>query len=199
MRPARMRQRPEAVRQMALDAAYPALCRYRTARLKHCDASVQRQRKGEPGQPGHFYGNPVINHQPDKARHQCSRGGTWQTLKETLVKRMQIGVEARQPQRSPAQYTNAAIHPQRPRPLSTHSYIISAGAAPKETISDKLSYCSPNALCVFVIRAMRPSMPSSTIAKKIAIAAVSKCAFIARTIAKKPQNSAAVVSALGSR
>src|SRR5260363_34411 len=34
MRPARMRQRPEAVRQMALDAAYPALCRYRTARLK---------------------------------------------------------------------------------------------------------------------------------------------------------------------
>src|SRR5260363_44515 len=61
----------------------------------------------------------------------------------------------------PAQYTNAAIHPQRPRPLSTHSYIISAGAAPKETISDKLSYCSPNALCVFVIRAMRLHRPDN--------------------------------------
>src|SRR5260363_351840 len=165
----------------------------------HCDASVQRQRKGEPGQPGHFYGNPVINHQPDKARHQCSRGGTWQTLKKRLSSACRLELKRASRSAVPAQYTNAAIHPQRPRPLSTHSYIISAGAAPKETISDKLLYCSPNALCVFVIRPMRPSMPSSTIAKKIAIAAVSKCAFIARTIAKKPQNSAAVVSALGSR
>ncbi len=75
----------------------------------------------------------------------------------------------------------------------------SAGATPNDTMSERLSNCSPNALCVCVMRATRPSMPSSTIATKIAIAAISKRTFIACTTAKKPQKSAAVVNALGSR
>ena len=66
-------------------------------------------------------------------------------------------------------------------------------------MSDNESYCSPNALCVLVMRATRPSMPSSTIAAKMAMAALSKRMFMACTMAKKPANSAAVVNALGSR
>ncbi len=66
-------------------------------------------------------------------------------------------------------------------------------------MSDSESYCSPKALCVLVMRATRPSMPSSTMAAKMAMAAVSKFRFIAWTMAKKPANSAAVVKALGSR
>jgi len=41
---------------------------------------------------------------------------------------------------------------------------MSAGAAPKATMSAIESYCAPNSLCVLVQRATRPSMPSSTIA-----------------------------------
>ena len=66
-----------------------------------------------------------------------------------------------------AQYTKAAIQPQRPRPLSDHSYAMSAGAAPKDTMSDNESICSPNALCVLVMRATRPSRLSSTAAMKM--------------------------------
>ena len=76
---------------------------------------------------------------------------------------------------------------------------MSAGATPNETMSDKLSYSAPNALCVLVMRATRPSNPSNTIAIKIAMAASSKCPFIACTMAKKPENSAAEVNKLGSR
>ena len=72
---------------------------------------------------------------------------------------------------APATYTNAAIQPSLPRSRNTHSYITSAGAAPKHTMSERLSYSAPNALCVCVMRATRPSNPSSTIATKIAIAA----------------------------
>ena len=50
-------------------------------------------------------------------------------------------------------------------------------------MSDSESYCSPNALCVFVIRATRPSRLSSSIATKIAIAAASNWSFIAITMA----------------
>ena len=75
----------------------------------------------------------------------------------------------------------------------------SAGATPNEVMSDSESNCSPNALCVFVSRATRPSMPSSTIAAKIAMAASSNRLSIAWTIAKKPANSAAIVNRLGSR
>ena len=66
-------------------------------------------------------------------------------------------------------------------------------------MSERESYCSPKALWVFVSRATRPSMPSSTMARKIATAADSKFWFIAWTMAKKPEKSAAVVKALGSR
>ena len=61
--------------------------------------------------------------------------------------------------------------------------MISAGAAPNETMSERLSYCSPNALCVLVRRATLPSRLSSTIATNTAIAATSKRPFIDCTIA----------------
>ena len=54
-------------------------------------------------------------------------------------------------------------------------YSTIAGAIPKEVRSAMLSYSAPNALCVLVSRATRPSRPSSTIAMKIATAACSKC------------------------
>ena len=75
----------------------------------------------------------------------------------------------------------------------------SAGAAPKATMSAIESYCAPNSLWVLVQRATRPSMPSSTMATKIAIAATSNRPFIACTMAKKPENSTPVVKRLGSR
>src|SRR6185369_7788274 len=65
---------------------------------------------------------------------------------------------------APAQYTNAAIQPIRPMSRSAHSYMTSAGAAPKDTMSARLSYSAPNADCVRVRRATRPSMLSRIIA-----------------------------------
>ncbi|MCY1538655.1 hypothetical protein D9M68_742070 [compost metagenome] len=59
----------------------------------------------------------------------------------------------------------------------------SAGATPKEVMSDSESYCSPKADCVLVRRATRPSMPSSTMATKMAMAATSKRSFMACTTA----------------
>ncbi|MNN64285.1 hypothetical protein D3C81_1797200 [compost metagenome] len=59
----------------------------------------------------------------------------------------------------------------------------SAGATPNDVMSESESYCSPNALCVLVMRATRPSMPSSTMAAKMAMAAESKWPFIAATMA----------------
>ena len=50
-------------------------------------------------------------------------------------------------------------------------------------MSDSESICSPNALCVLVMRATRPSRLSSTIAAKMPTAAMSKRPFIAITIA----------------
>ncbi len=75
----------------------------------------------------------------------------------------------------------------------------SAGATPNEVMSESESNCSPKALWVLVSRATRPSMPSRTIAAKIAIAAHSKRWFIACTMAKNPANRANSVNALGSR
>ncbi|MNV99917.1 hypothetical protein D3C71_1953440 [compost metagenome] len=49
-----------------------------------------------------------------------------------------------------------------------------AGATPKATMSDSESYSAPKALWVLVIRATRPSRPSSTIATKMAMAANAK-------------------------
>ena len=48
-----------------------------------------------------------------------------------------------------------------------------AGAAPKETMSVRLSYSAPQADWVRVKRATRPSRLSSTIATKMATAAFS--------------------------
>jgi hypothetical protein len=60
--------------------------------------------------------------------------------------------------------------------------MISAGAAPKLTMSHRLSICSPNALWVPVMRATRPSRLSSTAAAKMPMAAISKRPSIAITI-----------------
>jgi len=49
--------------------------------------------------------------------------------------------------------------------------MISAGAAPKHTMSESESYSAPNALWVRVSRATRPSSASRIIATKIATAA----------------------------
>ena len=51
---------------------------------------------------------------------------------------------------------------------------IPAGATPKDTISARLSNSAPNLLWVLVIRAIRPSRPSSSKAARIAIGADSK-------------------------
>ena len=68
---------------------------------------------------------------------------------------------------------NAATHPSLPMPDSAHSYTSRLGASPKQMTSESESYSAPKALWVLVIRAMRPSAPSSTIATKIAAAAAS--------------------------
>jgi len=57
------------------------------------------------------------------------------------------------------------------------------GAAPKDTMSDRLSICSPKALCVLVMRATRPSRLSSTMAQKMPMADCSNCPFMAMTMA----------------
>ena len=50
-------------------------------------------------------------------------------------------------------------------------------------MSDRLSICSPKALCVLVMRATRPSRLSSTIAQNTPMAGCSKRPFIAITMA----------------
>ena len=89
-----------------------------------------------------------------------------------------------------AAYRNAASQPSLPMvapssfiDISAQWYITKAGATPKDVMSDKESYCSPNAEVVFVKRATRPSIPSSTRAQKIAMADISKRPFIACTTA----------------
>ncbi len=62
---------------------------------------------------------------------------------------------------------------------SDHVYITSAGARPKLHMSERLSYCTPNALCVLVRRATRPSSASRIAAANTAIAASTKWPAIA--------------------
>ena len=74
-----------------------------------------------------------------------------------------------------------------------------AGATPKETMSERLSYCTPKSLWVLVIRATRPSKPSKTMATNMAMAANSKPPLNPDKTAKKPPKSAPVVSKFGSK
>ena len=55
--------------------------------------------------------------------------------------------------------------------MDSLSDMVCFGAAPKDTMSDSESICSPNALCVLVMRATRPSRLSSTMAQKTPTAA----------------------------
>ena len=61
-------------------------------------------------------------------------------------------------------HTKPAAHPQLPSDVSPHENVRIAGATPNETMSASESNCRPNSLVVPVIRAMRPSSVSSTIA-----------------------------------
>ena len=70
-------------------------------------------------------------------------------------------------------YINAAAQPILPTSLSIQLKARTAGAIPKETISERLSYCRPKSLDVFVIRATVPSRTSNIIAIKMAMQAAS--------------------------
>ena len=72
-----------------------------------------------------------------------------------------------------------AAHPRRPSGCSPHENDRIAGAMPNEMTSASESSSTPKALAVPVIRAMRPSSMSSTIAKPMNGAAVSNCPPIA--------------------
>src|SRR4051812_35605965 len=63
--------------------------------------------------------------------------------------------------------------------------------------SESESSSAPKRLAPFSIRAMRPSMPSSTAAIMIAASALSHSAVIAKRIAGRPEQSASAVTALG--
>ena len=72
----------------------------------------------------------------------------WEALKKALIDDLYIGIETGQAKRGtdaidesgdPAQFTHT---------LEAHSYITSAGAAPNDTMSDRLSYSAPNSLWV---------------------------------------------------
>ncbi|MOA20887.1 hypothetical protein D3C78_1413540 [compost metagenome] len=68
----------------------------------------------------------------------------------------------------------ATIQPTLPMSPKAQPKASNAGATPKATMSDSESYSAPKALWVLVMRATRPSRPSSTIATKIAMAANAK-------------------------
>jgi len=58
-----------------------------------------------------------------------------------------------------------------------------AGATPKDTMSERLSYSLPKALAVLVQRATRPSSPSKSMATNTAMPAYSKRKSMAATMA----------------
>ena len=94
---------------------------------------------------------------------------------------------------------NPASQPTLPNESSDQTATSTIGAIPNATMSDRLSYSAPNALSVPVMRAIRPSARSNTIATKIAIAPASNRPWKAKKTAKKPLSSAAVVNRLGTR
>lgn len=137
----------------------------------HGNAGKGRHHQGNDADARHFEFIGV--HDPDQTGNQGCRGRTGQADKPALVGHAEHGVEARQPQcgagtvderHHPAEL---AVVAQQPLAEPTR-----AGATPKLTMSDSESNSAPNALWLWVIRATRPSMPSSTMAMKIATAAV---------------------------
>ena len=76
---------------------------------------------------------------------------------------------------------NPAAQPTRPSSESPHANASTAGARPNEITSASESNSTPNALVVFVRRAMRPSSMSSTMAMPMNGAAVSSSPRIAYT------------------
>src|ERR1700690_3627043 len=66
---------------------------------------------------------------------------------------------------------NEAAQPSLPKGIRVHLYIITAGATPKATRSDKESSSTPNLVEVLVRRAIQPSRPSKIVAIIMAHAA----------------------------
>ena len=77
---------------------------------------------------------------------------------------------------------NPASHPSRPSGWSPHENERIAGAMPNEITSASESNSTPKSLAEPVIRAMRPSRMSSTIANPIKGAAVSNSRRMAYTM-----------------
>ncbi len=75
-----------------------------------------------------------------------------------------------------------AAHPMRPSGCSPHANDSTAGATPNDTTSASESNSRPKALVVPVIRAMRPSSMSSTMATPMNAAAVWNSPCIAWTM-----------------
>jgi hypothetical protein len=76
-----------------------------------------------------------------------------------------------------AVYIKASTQPVQPSSCSAPALkAITAGATPKETVSEIESYSNPKRLVTRAMRAARPSKKSNTIATKIAAAARSKSA-----------------------
>src|SRR5690625_1256778 len=82
-----------------------------------------------------------------------------------------------------AELINADAQPILPSEDKAQLNMTKAGARPNDTMSDRLSYCSPKALEVLVRRATRPSRPSRIIATNMATAALTNCPFMAEIMA----------------
>src|SRR6188472_2228019 len=93
--------------------------------------------------------------------------------------------------------TMAAIQPPLLRSCSCQKYRISPGATPKLTKSARLSSSAPNFDWPLIMRATRPSTPSSTAANTIAATANSIRPSVDRRIAVNPAQIASSVMTLG--
>src|SRR4051794_18438752 len=91
----------------------------------------------------------------------------------------------------------AAIQPTLLSSCSCQKYRISPGATPKLTKSARLSSSAPNFDCPLIMRATRPSMPSSTAANTIAATANSIRPSVDSRIAVSPAQIASSVTTLG--
>src|SRR5262249_47930241 len=93
--------------------------------------------------------------------------------------------------------TMAAIQPPLLSSWSCQKYRIRPGATPKLTKSARLSSSAPNLDCPLIMRATRPSMPSSTAANTIAAIASSIRPSVDSRIAVRPAQIASRVMTLG--